>query len=171
MWYAPVVAISATLDYFILASPAQSLFVTTVALHPARRIYAALCFGAGAALGALLLAAGIQFLDIPVETLLANQDASSVYFRLQTWLDAWGLWALIGLSLIPVPLRSAVILAALAGLSFYAIGFAVLLGRLVVLLAIGQIVYRTPDMLMRIPFVRRFVERFEAKHSFAQSAS
>jgi len=163
-WYAPVAAISATLDYFVLASPAQSLFVTTVALHPEKRSYTAVCFSVGAALGALLLAASIQFLGTSFESLITIPDEPSSYWsRMETWINAWGFWALVGLSLIPLPLRSAVILAALAGLSFLTIGLGVLLGRLVVLILMGQLIYRTPQALMRLPPARRLIKKLRVQ--------
>ena len=159
-WYIPVVATSATLDYFVLASPAQSLFITTVLLNPARRVYAAVCFSLGAALGALLLAAGIQLLDAPMAALLADQTAPSTFWlRMEAWIAAWGLWALLGLSLIPIPLRTMVVLAALAGLSFPAIGLMVGVGRLLALIVIGQLVYQAPGFLMRFAFVQRLGRR------------
>ena len=164
-WYAPLLSTSATLDYFILASPAQSLFITTVLLNPSRRVYAALCFSCGAALGALLLAGSVQLLDVPLDTFLPNPaELSSDWQHIRVWIDTWGLWALLGLSIIPLPLRSVVVLAALAGLSLFTVGLGVLLGRLLVLMMMGQILYQAPSFLMRIPFIRRFIEKFSTHH-------
>ncbi len=163
-WYAPLVSISATLDYFILASPAQSLFITTVLLNPARRVYAALCFSLAAAFGAMLLAASVQFVDASMASVVAefNNGAPSAYWqKMQIWMDKWGPLTLLVLSVIPVPLRTSVILAALAGIPFLIVGCMVLLGRLLSLIIIGQIVYQTPQFLLSFSFVRRLVERFK----------
>lgn len=171
-WYAPLVATSATFDYFILASPAQSLFMSTVLLNPARRVYAALCFSFGAALGALLLGASVQFLDAPLEAFLADHAESFSYWQsTRAWIDAWGPMALLSLSVIPVPLRTAVIIAAMVGLHFFAIGLMVFLGRLLALLIMGQIVYQTPRFLSRIPFVRRFAQKFSVERNLLPKQS
>ncbi len=161
-WYAPLVATSATLDYFVLASPAQSLFYATVLLNPKRRFHTAICFSLAAALGAMLLAAGAQVFGTSLVAMLP-EDLGAFGQRAQAWMSAWGVWALIGLSVIPVPLRTVVILAALSGLSFPLIGLAVLLGRLPAFLLLGQLVGQTPRFAQRIPWVRRFVARLHAQ--------
>ena len=161
-WYAPLVSISATLDYFILASPAQSLFITTVLLNPARRLYAAFCFSIAAALGTLLLTASVQFLDASMASVLSEFNAgepSAYWQKMQLWIDKWGPLALLAFSVIPVPLRTSVVLAALAGIPFWVVGLMVLLGRLLSLLILGQIVYQTPQFLLKLPFVRRFAQK------------
>ncbi len=168
-WYTPAVATSATLDYFFLASPAQSLFIATVLLNPARRLATAAWFSVAAALGALLLAAGVQLLGGPVEAWLAqSSSATASWQRLQGWIDAWGVLALLGLSVIPVPLRTAVILTALAGVSFLAVGVAVLLGRGLTFAVLAQVIHQTPRVLQRLPWVRRWLD---AQKAHAQDVS
>ena len=165
-WYAPLAATSAMLDYFVFASPALSLFITTVLLNPARRLYAALCFSFGAALGALLLALSVQLLDAPVEAFFPNHADSAAYWQhVRTWIEAWGLLALLGVSIIPLPLRSVVVLAAFTGLSCFAVGLGVLLGRLLAFTVLGQIVYQAPHFLVRIPFVHRFIKALRAGYT------
>jgi membrane protein YqaA with SNARE-associated domain len=151
-WFLPVVGVFPLADYAAPVLPNQLLLGGLSALRPERwRVLAATFLGA-AVVGAIVVASVAGAAGPSVLDALADLDGVDEAVR---WVERHGLWALLGLALLPWPPRTAVVACALVGFSPVAIGAVVLAGRSVPVVATAALAARAPAVLRRFPSLDR----------------
>jgi membrane protein YqaA with SNARE-associated domain len=150
-WYAPVVAVLAGLDAFVIVIPTDGLLVGAVMLAPRRWIYTALVVTLGSTLGALTLAALLEVHGLPfLLEIKPGIDQGSLWVWTDKMMDSYGGWALFAVALSPIMQHPAVALAALAGMPLWEIFVCVFLGRAIKYLFISWVCTHAPGLLSRL---------------------
>ncbi len=130
VWFAPLVALLAFLDFFIFIVPLDPIVVGAFLAAPKRRFRVAWMTALGSTLGAvgfalLIRHQGMDFLNSFAPGILENDWART----LGHWIQDYGFWALAGSAAVPIYQHPAVALAALSPLPMIWIFWGMLLGR------------------------------------------
>lgn len=152
-FYPALVAAVAATDYVVPGSPSNVILVASVLPRPERWRVLGVAFAVGCAAGAVLLASLLAYLGEPATAWVREGEAGPLWGRIAGYVDAWGLLALAGLAVTPLPTRIAVAVLALAGTAPLLLGAIVLGGRLVSYPAVAWLAARAPGTLARLrPF-------------------
>jgi membrane protein YqaA with SNARE-associated domain len=161
-WYAPALALVAFLDLFVLVIPTDALLISGTMLAPRRWIFFASVVALGSSAGAWLLAAILQVHGLPF---LLHYAPNVMQSHAWSWsiqlMDAWGLWAVLFISVGPIIQHPIVALAAITGMSLYKIFFLVLTGRLIKYLFIAWVSTHAPGLLSKIWVVNREIKAID----------
>ena len=130
VWFAPLVAFLAFLDFFIFIVPLDPIVVGAFLAAPKRRFRVAWMTALGSTLGAVGFALlirhhGMDFLNAFTPGILENDWART----LGAWIRDYGFWALAGSASVPIYQHPAVALAALSPLPMIWIFWGMMLGR------------------------------------------
>jgi hypothetical protein len=155
-WFPPVMATSAAADYVFFAASPQLLLIASVLLRGPRWRVVPWLFAAASALGAIAVTLAIAVVGEALVTRLAGGEAAMLPGRVAGFIDHRGLIALGILCALPLPMRSPVFLAALAGMPAAQVGVAVFAGRLVACHLIAIAAALAPARLARVPRLSRF---------------
>ncbi len=159
-WFLPATAVFPLSDYALPVLPNQLLLVILAVLHPRRWWALTVTFVTAAGLGAFLVATAVQTGGAwLLEVVPADPGALAGVTR---QLRRYGLWALVALSLLPWPPRTAVLACALAGLAPWSIAAAVTAARLVPVTALALTGAKAPHLLRRWARVDRLLTAVEA---------
>lgn len=151
IWYAPLVAVLAALDSFIVIVPTDGLLVGASILGPRRWIYNALVITIGSTLGAVALAALIQQHGLPfLLNIVPGVDQSQVWHWTDQAMDNWGAIALFLFALSPLMQHPAVALAALAGMPLMEMFWIIFAGRIIKYTALSWISSHAPRLLHKL---------------------
>lgn len=149
-WYSPLIAILAFIDHFAIVIPTDGLLVSAVLLNPRRWISTCLIVTAGSSLGALTLAALIEWHGLPLLLKITpGIDQTSVWAWTDWFMDEYGLLAVFGVALSPFMQHPAVALAALAEVPLLKILGVVFLGRIIKYGVVCWVASHTPHLLRR----------------------
>ncbi len=159
-WFLPATAVFPLSDYALPVLPNQILLTTLAVLHPRRWWQLTITFVAAAGLGAFLVAAAVQATGTWVLDAIPGDPQALTDVTGQ--IRRYGLWVLVGLSLLPWPPRTAVLACALVGIPPWAIAAAVLAGRPVPVAAMAFTGARTPHLLRRFRRIDRLLTAVEA---------
>ena len=163
-WFLPAVSVFPLSDYVLPFLPNQMLLLGLSFVLPRRWRQLALAFVLATGLGALLTALAIQELGQPLlERLFGGGPESEAVADVMAAVERYGIWALVGLSMLPWPPRTAVVICAIAGLSAVTIGAAVAAGRLVPVGAYTLIGARAPVLLRRWRRIDEVLSEIEAR--------
>jgi len=168
-WFLPAVSAFPLCDYVAPVLPNQVLLLALTVLHPRRWWAFALAWVAAGALGAFLAAVAIQAAGPALlDTLFggAPEPTGSAAVALDL-IERWGLWALVPLSMLPWPPRTAVLLCAIAGLPPQGIAAATALGRALPVGVYALLGSRAPHLLRRIRSVDRVLRKIKDLRSKA----
>ncbi len=150
-WYFPFLGFLAALDFYIFIVPTDALLVSSVLLRPKKWVSAFVWVGLGSALGAVTLAAALQlgFFTIP---------DSETWVWLKEFFNHYGSVALGLIALSPLAQFPVVVLAALSGMPLGELFLICLVGRWIKSAVFAYIASRAPELLFRIPFLRKELE-------------
>ena len=158
-WYAPLIAILAGLDHFIVIIPTDGLLVSGVLLNPRRWVITFLCIAVGSSVGAVALAWAVKVYGLPFILAIApSMVETSSWQWTERFMTEYGSLALFGVAASPLIQQPAIILAALSPAPLSKIFLVFLLGRLVKFLVLGWVASHTPHLVRRLWGVRREVE-------------
>lgn len=152
-WSVPCAAGITTLDAVLPLVPTQSLLIALACLHPRRWLRTGLWFALGGVLGGIVLAGAVGVLGVDhFAAARAGDGAGSDGWHAvaTTWIRAWGPWALALLALLPLPVRTAIIVCAVGGVPLPAIALALAAGRVVAFPGLAWLVTRRPAWLARL---------------------
>lgn len=154
-FYPGVVAAIATADYFVPGAPTNALLAASVLPRPDRWRILGIAFAIGCAVGAFLLATLLGVFGEPLVVWVRGSEGAALWHRIETFVNAYGLFALAALAVSPFPVRIAVSVLALTGSAPLLLGGIVLAGRLVIYPIVAWLAARAPHRLMRFrPFAR-----------------
>lgn len=150
-WYFPALGFLAALDFYIFIVPTDALLVSSVLLKPKKWVSAFFWVGLGSALGAVSLAAALQ-------TGVFTVPESETWGWLKEFFTHYGSLALALIALSPLVQFPVVVLAALSGMPLGELFVICLLGRWVKSAVFAYIASRAPELLFKIPFLRKELE-------------
>lgn len=162
-WFLPAVAAFPLSDYALPVMPNQMLLMALSVLQPRRWWTLTVTFVAATSLGALLVAAAVQTAG-PwlLDTVSGGSPDQGTFREITRQIERYGLWALVGLAMLPSPPRTAVLVCALVGISPWAIALAVLAGRPVPTTVLAIAGARAPRLLRRFRSVDRVLTEVES---------
>lgn len=164
-WYLPAVAFLAGADLFILVVPTDFMIVSYVLLRPKHWVRAFLTIALGSSLGAVVLAAILQFggADI-LEKVFPALFQSGGWENTRAFLQNHGAVALGVISVSFLPQQPGVVLASLSGMKLPILFFAVFAGRAIKYLFLSWTASHAPRLLRKLPVGREVMQQFEPKN-------
>lgn len=150
-------------DYVLPILPNQMLLVALCILQPRRWWRFALVFVFASGLGAAVAALAVQAFGPPIiDSLFGGLREDASVAGVKSTIERHGIAALTVLAMLPWAPRSAVMACGLAGLSPWAIGLAVAVGRLVPTAACSLLGAKAPQALRQLRAVDRLLDEVEA---------
>lgn len=169
LWFFPLIALLAGLDFFILIIPTDGILVSATLMKPKKWITIGLTVALGSAMGAAAVAWLTQWHG---EWMLAHifQSAmhSSSWERTQSFLEDHGIFTLSLIALSPFPLQPAAIIAALMKMSIFFIFASSLIGRTIKYLFFAWAASHAPRLLARFTGVRKELGYLEKKKDLTE---
>ena len=161
-WYFPVVGFLAGLDLFVFVVPTDALLISSVMLRPRKWLTGAFWVGFGSALGALALAAFIQWdAQLVMEQWFPSMFDNALWRSMDSFFDRYGQFALILIALSPLLQFPAIAIAALAGMSLAEIFLVSLVGRTIKSGVVSWLASHAPKLLTKVPLSRQDLAALE----------
>lgn len=151
IWYAPLIGLLAALDNLILIVPNDGILISSSMLRPKRWFVLALFVAVGSTLGAIALAALVEFYGLPwvLET-FPGIDETKTWVYSHDFFQKYGLIFVFAMGITPLIQQPAVILASLAETPLWKLTVAVFVGRFAKFLFMAYLGSHAPRMLERI---------------------
>jgi membrane protein YqaA with SNARE-associated domain len=147
-WYLPLMAGLTALDFFILILPLDGMVMTSAFLRRPRWFATALGFALGAWVGGMALALAIDHWGEPlVRSLMGDVLGSPYWLKTAAWVGQHGIWALLGLTLTPLPLHPPIAICTLAGVPLVEMAGILFVGRLTKYSVLCWVSCRAPKFL------------------------
>jgi membrane protein YqaA with SNARE-associated domain len=151
IWYAPLIGFLAALDNLVIIIPNDGILISSSMLKPKRWFLFAASVSVGSALGALALAALVQYHGVPwVLDIYPGLEETRLWAWSLEFFNRYGLVLVFVISLIPVAQLPAVVLACLAGTPLLKLTLIIFAGRFFKCLAMAYIGSHTPRLLSKI---------------------
>jgi|GEM_PF-996362 len=170
-WYLPLTAFLAGIDLFIVIVPTEAILVSTVLLRPRRWWVPVLWMSIGSAIGAAALGLVVQGYGEPfIQYFFADALQSEGWQTTAAFLSRYGDWALTLMSAGPLPQQPAVVLCALANMTWGWIFTTVLVGRLAKYILFGWAATHAPRLFTTLLKSREAQAALE-KHASVDSTT
>lgn len=154
-WYFPLLGVLAGIDLFILIVPTDAILISSVMLKPKKWVRAFVWVSLGASIGALALAAALQWDPGLVPRLFPGAFENDVWRWMDAFIDNHGGKALFLIALSPFVQFPAVAITALAGMPLTEIFLVCLAGRGIKAALFCYGASHAPKLLMKIPFIKQ----------------
>lgn len=151
LWYAPFLGFLAGLDNLVVVVPTDGILISSTILKPRRWLILAFSVAFGSTLGALALAAVVEFQGLPwiLEHYPGLQE-SSMWLWTEEFFKSYGLLVVFGVAVTPLMQQPAVILASLANTSFAKLAIVIFSGRLIKYLFMAYLASHAPKVLGKL---------------------
>ena len=150
-WYPPLIGFLAALDNLILIIPNDGILISSAMLTPRRWAILALFVAIGSTLGAIGLAALVEFQGLPwILEFYPGIEKTSSRVWAEEFISKYGLLFVFGIAVSPLLQQPAVILASLANTPLLELAVAIFLGRFIKFLVMAYIGSHTPRLLTRV---------------------
>lgn len=150
-WYAPLLALLAFIDNYVLIVPTDGILISSVLLQPKRWLLFSLCIAGGSSIGAWGIAELVQLKGLPwILNMYSGLDQTSTWIWTQKFFTEYGLFLVFGIAMTPLMQQPAVIIASLAGVPSYKIFLVSLAGRTIKYLIMGYIATHAPRLLSKM---------------------
>jgi membrane protein YqaA with SNARE-associated domain len=154
-WYPPLLALMTALDHLVVFIPTDGLLITSVMATPRKWVRNFLWVTAGSMFGTLVLAWVVSVYGVSLlEWIVPGIQTSASWQITEQWMERYGLWALFIVAALPIFQHPVIALAALAGLSFGTIFWAILPGRLLKFGLFAWIASHAPRAFARLRLFR-----------------
>ncbi len=151
VWYPPLVGLLAALDNFVIVIPNDGILISSSMLTPKRWFTLALCIAVGSTIGALGLAALIEFQGLPwILEFFPGADQTSTWTMTEEFFEKYGLIVVFIVAATPLMQQPAVILAGLADTPLLVLGSVIFSGRFIKFLIMAYIGSHAPRLLNRM---------------------
>lgn len=150
-WYPPLIGFLAALDNFIVVVPTDGILISSSMLTPKRWFILALSIAVGSTLGALVLAALVEFQGLPwILDLYPGVAETRTWVLSMEFFDKYGMFLVFVVAATPFMQQPAVILASLANTPLVELAAVVFAGRFIKYLAMAYLGSHTPRLLMKM---------------------
>lgn len=151
LWYPPFIGILAALDNFIIVIPNDGILISSSMLTPKRWLALAFFVAVGSTIGAVGLAAVIEFLGLPwILELFPGVDQSTTWKMTDQFFQEYGLIVVFAVAVTPILQQPAVILASLADTPLLLLASVIFSGRFIKFLIMAYIGSHAPSLLERM---------------------
>lgn len=143
-------------DFVFPLLPSTAMLAAASIIAPKRWFTLAFWFSVACGLGALLVTTLYQLVGEPILQWMLGDISQSDYVQsLNHIISTYGIWTLIGMGIIFMPMRTLILLMALSAAPIWTICLGVFVGRFIGFFGLAWISSRSPYLLLKIPFVRR----------------
>lgn len=150
-WYAPLIGLLSALDNLVLIIPTDGILISSSMLIPKRWLLFSVSIAVGSTLGALGLAALVEFQGHAwVLQVYPGLDQTLAWTWTERVFDNYGLLIVFALALTPLSQQPAVILAGLAKVPLSELAAVVFAGRLIKYLVMGYLGSHAPRLLKKL---------------------
>ena len=151
VWYPPLIGFLSALDNFIIIIPNDGILISSSMLTPKRWFNLAVCVSIGSTIGAMLLAALVEYQGLPwILDMYPGVNETAVWKWTDQFFAQYGLLVVFIVAITPIMQQPAVILAALAFTPIAEVGAIVFAGRFVKFLAMAYAGSHAPRLLNKM---------------------
>ena len=151
LWYPPFLGFLAALDNFVIVIPNDGILISSSMLIPKRWVMLALSVTVGSTIGALALAALVEFQGLPwILEIYPGINESQTWVLASEFFEKYGLLLVFLVSVTPVAQQPAVILASLANTPFFELAAVIFSGRLIKFLIMAYVGSHAPRLLTKM---------------------
>lgn len=151
VWYGPLIGVLALIDNIILVIPNDGILVSSSMLVPKKWLRFAVFISVGSTIGAVVLAALIEWYGVPFLQIYFPDIVSSRSFQVtESFFQDYGLWVVFFVALMPLIQQPAVVLAALAETPLWKLAIVVFIGRIVKFLIMSWVASHAPNYLAKM---------------------
>lgn len=154
-WYAPLIGLLAALDNFIIVVPTDGILISSTMLVPRRWFILAANVAIGSTLGALVLAALVEFQGLPwILDLYPGINETSTWALSLEFFEKYGLFLVFAVASTPLMQQPTVILASLANTPLIKLAAVVFAGRFIKFLIMAYLGSHAPRLLKKMWGIR-----------------
>lgn len=151
VWYGPLIGLLALVDNIILVIPNDGILISSSMLVPKKWLRFALFISIGSTIGAVVLAAMVEWYGVPFLQDYFPQIANSRSFQItEAFFNDYGLWVVFFVAIMPLIQQPAVVLAALAETPLWQLAVVVFIGRVVKFLLMSWVASHAPNYLAKM---------------------
>ena len=151
IWYPPLIGFLAALDNLVIIIPNDGILISSSMLTPRRWLVLALSVTIGSTLGALALAALVEFQGLPwILDLYPNLSETQTWLLSKNFFEEYGLFLVFVVAATPLMQQPAIILASLANTPLMELGVVIFIGRLIKFLIMAYLGSHAPKLLDKL---------------------
>lgn len=155
VWYAPLVGLLAALDNMLIIIPTDGILISSSMLTPKRWHGLAFSVAVGSTLGAIALAALVEFQGLPwILELYPGVNETKTWAWSMEFFEKYGLLLVFAVAATPLMQQPAVILASLANTPLVELATVIFVGRFLKFLIMAYIGSHAPRLLKKLWGVR-----------------
>jgi membrane protein YqaA with SNARE-associated domain len=151
IWYPPLVGILAALDNFVVVIPNDGILISSSMLVPKRWFALATCIAVGSTVGALGLAALVEYEGLPwILQMYPGIDQTQTWTLSMEFFEKYGMLLVFAVAITPFMQQPAVIFAALANTPLLQLAAVIFVGRFIKFLIMAYVGSHTPKLLKKM---------------------
>lgn len=151
LWYPPLVALLAAVDNFLIFVPTDGILISSSMLKPKRWLILAFGVAFGSTLGAIALAALVEYQGLPwILEFFPNIAQSKTWIWTEKFFQDFGLYLVFAIAMTPLVQQPAVILASLAHTPLAKLAAVIFAGRLFKYLVMAYVSSHAPGLLKKM---------------------
>ena len=155
IWYAPLLALLAMLDTLIVIIPTDSIMISSSMLAPRRWLVFAVSVSIGSTVGAVLLAALVEYQGLPwILQLFPSIENTHVWALSAKFLQEYGSLLIFAVGVTPLMQQPILVLAAVANTHLAELAAAAFAGRIIKFCIMTYIGSHAPRLLKKLWGVR-----------------
>lgn len=150
-WYPPLIGILAALDNILIIIPNDGILISSSMLIPKRWFVLALCVAIGSTVGAIGLAALVEFHGLPwILDMYPGINETKSWALTVEFFEKYGLLLVFAVAITPFVQQPAVILASLADTPLLELAAVIFIGRFIKFLVMAYVGSHTPRLLSKM---------------------
>jgi membrane protein YqaA with SNARE-associated domain len=155
-WFAPLIGFLAALDNFVIIIPNEGILISSSMVIPKRWFIFALNIAIGSTLGALALAALVEFQGLPfILKIFPGINETTLWAMMLKFFERYGLFFIFVVAITPIAQQPSIILASLANTPFLKLALVVFLGRSIKFFILAYAATHAPRLLSKIWGVKK----------------
>lgn len=155
IWYPPFIGVLAALDNLIVIVPTDGILVSSTILTPRRWAWLAFCISFGSTIGAIILAAIVEWHGLPwILDWYPHIIESQTWVYTDKFFEQYGLILVFVIAATPLMQQPAIILASLANTSLIELAAVVFAGRFLKYLLMAYLASHAPRLLKNVWGIR-----------------
>lgn len=159
IWYAPLIGLLAAADNFVLVVPTDGILISSSMLTPRRWFSFASFVAVGSTVGALALAAWVEYQGLPwVREFYPGIESTAAWTWAVEFFAKYGLLVVFIVAATPLIQQPTVILAGLANTPLLQLAAVIFVGRFIKFLIMAYIGSHAPRLLAKMWGVRGELE-------------
>lgn len=150
-WYTPLIGLLAAADNLVVVVPTDGILVSSSMLRPKRWVTFAFSIAVGSTIGALILAALVEWHGLPwILNYFPSIDETQTWIWTERFFDEYGLIVVFAVAATPLMQQPTLILASLAGTPLLELAAVIFVGRFIKFLLMAYIGSHAPRLLGRL---------------------